>query len=360
MVYDKNSHSLHKICSRICSFPSSLPMRFIEEFSQPGDLILDNFSGKGSVPLEACLNGRIGVGNDISPEAYVLTHAKVRPIDLRHVHKFLAELKREINKIKKIDIENNLDRNARIFYSKKTFDQILKIRKILLNKKTDVAIFTKALICGILHGNSKVSLSLRCSHSFSMSPNYVKEYAKKHKLRRPYRDMIECLKIKAEEVLKDGIPKIKGKVYAKDARKLPLEDETVSLIITSPPYFNLNTYAWDNWLRLWFLGYNYKEIKKKLFETGSKEKYRNFMKESMKEMYRLLKSNSFCFIVVGDVKLNGETINTAKFLSEPAREIGFEVDKIITDIIPIHRKQFTYLNKNDGIKIDRILCLKKN
>src|SRR5438034_7497724 len=75
-------HSLHNLCSRICSFPPSIPNYFIQNFSKEGDIIFDMWSGKGSVPFEALRNYRIGIGNDKSPEAFIMTYAKVKPIGL--------------------------------------------------------------------------------------------------------------------------------------------------------------------------------------------------------------------------------------------------------------------------------------
>jgi len=353
------THSLHKICSRICSLPPAMPRYFITKYSNPGDVILDSFSGKGTAPLEACLNGRIGIGIDASPEAFVVTHAKVRPVGLIEIEEFLTDISQEMAEIDKIAAESELDKSAKIFYSKNTLEQILKIRKILSTKENDVAIFTKALMCGILHGSSKLSLSLQSSHSFSMSPTYVKKYAKEHNLKKPKKDVIKCLQIKANEVLKDPLPQTKGFAFNGDAKKINLERNSVDLAITSPPYFNLGTYAWNNWLRLWFLNYDFKEVRKKLVETASKEKYRNFMEESFQELERVLKPNAHCFVIVGDVKLNGKFVNTAAFLAKVAKDGGFEVEKIINDSIPRHSKHFVYLKKNDGIKRDRILCLKK-
>jgi len=104
-----------------------------------------------------------------------------------------------------------------------------------------------------------------------------KGYAKLHKLKRPRRDVIRCLIRKAQRVLKDGVPKIRGEAYRNDASQLELEDESVDLIVTSPPYFDKQTYAWDNWLRLWFLGYNYRDINRMLFNSQSKSKFIKFI-----------------------------------------------------------------------------------
>ena len=72
-------HRLHPMCSYLASFPAALAHAFIARYSRPGDVVLDPFSGRGTTPLQACAEGRIGVGNDLNPFAHLLTAAKVEP-----------------------------------------------------------------------------------------------------------------------------------------------------------------------------------------------------------------------------------------------------------------------------------------
>src|SRR6185369_13397109 len=72
-------HSLHPMCSYLASFPAALTHAFIARYSRPGDVVLDPFSGRGTVPLQAAAEGRIGVGNDLNPFAHLLTAAKLEP-----------------------------------------------------------------------------------------------------------------------------------------------------------------------------------------------------------------------------------------------------------------------------------------
>lgn len=350
-------HSLHRMCSRTGSFPPALARYFIEKFSKKGDRVLDPFSGKGTAPLEACLSERIGIGNDLAPEAYVLTYAKVRPVSFKTAKRYLDKIKHKMDTVN-VDL-SEVPEDVAVFYHPETLKQIIALKELLQDDDSDEAIFIKALMCGILHGSSEISLSLPCSHSFSMSPKYVKRYAKLHKLKRPRRDVIWCLIRKAQRVLKDGVPKIRGEAYRNDASQLELEDESVDLIITSPPYFDKQTYAWDNWLRLWFLGYNYRDINRMLFNSQSKSKFIKFITKCIKEMYRVLKEDSACFIVIGDVKLNGERINTAELIADIAITVGFDVKRIINDIIPRNAKYFMFIPKGKGIRLDRIVELHK-
>src|SRR3954452_20205845 len=67
------------MCSYLASFPAALAHAFIARYSRPGDVVFDPFSGRGTTPLQATAEGRIGVGNDLNPFAHLLTAAKLDP-----------------------------------------------------------------------------------------------------------------------------------------------------------------------------------------------------------------------------------------------------------------------------------------
>ena len=232
--------ALHRICSRTGSFPPALAYYFIMKYSRLGDIVLDPFSGKGTAPLEACLNGRIGIGNDLSPEAYVLTRAKVRPVHRRRVLEWIKWAESRINP-SGYDVSEVSD-DVRAFFSNYTLRQILAVRDLINETEDeDLANFMRALMLGILHGPTRMHLSVRCSHSFSMAPGYVKRYVMENGVRKPKRNVLKCLRMKAERVFRDGIPAIRGEAYMEDARRLTIEDESIDFVITSPPYFNMQT-----------------------------------------------------------------------------------------------------------------------
>src|SRR5215208_2909081 len=85
--------SLHPMCSYLASFPAALAHAFISRYSRRGDVVLDPFSGRGTTPLQACAEGRIGVGNDLNPLAYLLTAAKVEPATPAQAATRLAQLR---------------------------------------------------------------------------------------------------------------------------------------------------------------------------------------------------------------------------------------------------------------------------
>src|SRR5258705_7150470 len=86
-------HAFHPMCSYLASFPAALTHAFIARYSRPGDVVLDPFSGRGTTPLQACAEGRVGVGNDLNPFAHLLTASKVEPATRAAATTRLAQLR---------------------------------------------------------------------------------------------------------------------------------------------------------------------------------------------------------------------------------------------------------------------------
>src|SRR3954454_20045430 len=59
-------------------FPETFAEEWIDRLTQPGDIVLDPFCGRGTAPFQALLMGRQSIANDINPVAYCVTRAKSR------------------------------------------------------------------------------------------------------------------------------------------------------------------------------------------------------------------------------------------------------------------------------------------
>ena len=335
-------HSLHKLAPYVGSFPPRLVASLIDEFSSPGDVVLDPFSGSGTCPLEACLKGRVGLGSDVFIYAYVLTRAKVRPVGLDAIRRLASRLKEQMD-LSSADTDRWPELKA--IYSENTLKQIIAVRELLLEMETDEANFFKALVCGVLHGPSSMFLSVPMKDVTSMSPRYVERFAREKGLEKPDRDLFKCVFRKAQLALKDGLPPVRGEAFRADARQLPLPDRSVDLIITSPPYPGVLDYAWANWIRVWFLGSTVQEERARLLLTSSLSRYLAFMEEALQEAYRVLRPGGHCVLVVGDVRRRGKVINTAEFLAEVAEGVGFQVREVREDPYPLRKRSFLVLNE---------------
>lgn len=362
-------HSLHRLAPYNGTFPPALAHYFIQAYSDPGQTVLDPFAGSGTTALEACLCSRIGVGNDPFPYANILTHAKVRPLTYSEAEKAIRWLRKGIGKtVPALD-------NPGIgpFFHPKTLRQIMAVREFLRSRETDSAIFLKALMCGVLHGPSKMFLSLPMKDTAASSTRYIERYAREHRLTYPLRDVFDSLENKLRRAMTDPTPLVRGAATSFDARDMGIESDSVNLIVTSPPYLHVLDYSWNHWVRLWFLGEDRLQARGRMFLSGNEPKFLTFMEDSMREMYRVLAPNSVCVIVVGDVrdKQDGEILNVAERLAPLAVKAGFSLRSIIEDPYPLGSRSFVVYNESRynfdsgtrpeacAVPLDRCLVLQK-
>jgi len=364
--------------------PPQLARHFVEKYSSVGELVLDPFVGKGTALLEASLLGRKTIGFDVAPDAIIVTNAKLNPPSPRQVSDFLQRMSLNGRS------PNRVPWQVRTFFSSLTLAQLLDARQFLLcqmeagsARERRTANFLLGTLLGILHGHSKLSLSLPCAHSFAMAPRYVRNYARKFGLRRPYRDVKACLLARAEELLTEPPPLVRGKAFLSGAQKYIARVgnkliDSVDLIVTSPPYLDVQTYAKDSWLRFWLLGYDYKIMRTRFIETGSASLYLKRLSPCLSEMLRVLKPSRHAVIVAGDAPcvVRGKTkfFKTAHELGKLATTLTtggytFEVETTIVDEIPSHARYYSAVHKDGklaasdakrkGVRLERIVVLKK-
>lgn len=343
-------------------FPPSIPNFFIQKYSEPKDTILDPFSGRGTAPLEACMLGRVGIGNDKNPLAYVLTAAKVNVPPINEIRNRIRDLSIRY-KDGKAPAKVN-DWKIRMLYSEYTLKQISFLRDELSWGTDNTDTFITAMLLGIMHGNSRGYLSIKMPNTFSMAPNYVKKYIKTNQLEKPIRDVFHCLHKKLARCYQ--VVNFTGKAYNEDARKIPqISDSSINLIVTSPPYTRVIRYGDFNWIRLWFLKKESKEVDKTLFCSASLPKYKEFMFEVFEECWRVLDDEGTCVFIIGDVKktTSDETNNLASFIwEEVAEPTGFSLKvPIIEDRIKDETKvsKIWGTTRGQATKVDRVIVLSK-
>ena len=180
-------HPFHPMCSYLASFPAALTHAFIARYSRPGDVVLDPFSGRGTTPLQACAEGRTGVGNDLNPFAHLLTAAKVEPATQAQATTRLAALRLGWNSdgaawlalgsevarqtpiaVARVPAAGSgapaadgvevVPAEVAMAFHARTLAQLLFVRTMLrLDDRTDR--FLAAALTGILHGKSASYLS---------------------------------------------------------------------------------------------------------------------------------------------------------------------------------------------------------
>jgi hypothetical protein len=393
-------HSFHPMCSYLASFPAALTHAFIARYSRPGDVVLDPFSGRGTTPLQACAEGRIGVGNDLNPFAHLLTASKVRPAtraaavtrltQLRlawHAESepWLALARRVIAHPvdTRVPVAGSRDPDAleelvpsevALAFHPDTLAQLLFVRTTLdLEDRTDG--FLAAAITGILHGKSASYLSELMPNTFSMAPRYVREFAARTEFASPRRDVFDGLAAKLGRLFRQAPPPIEGIALLGDARDVApcareaLRDrgrpERARLVVTSPPYLRVVKYGYYNWLRTWFLGFDARLIDATLDDAHHREPYLAFLRDVLAGLRQVLADDAVVVLVIGDVETDrGRRIKGGVGLAErtweqAAEPEGYRLAGVALDDVAALRKMTKLWGTEAGraTKTDRILVL---
>ncbi|MEO0097449.1 MAG: DNA methyltransferase [candidate division WOR-3 bacterium] len=274
---------------------------------EEGAVVLDPFIGSGTTAVEAQLLGINCVGIDISPLCVLQSKVKTESIN---VLSQIIEWKRKILTTS-FDIKNlnNIidtipNENVRNFY---------KMVKLIA-----------------------ISDNARRGKNFSNS--FFKNLELMIASVSDYIEITEELNLKLGKLdIKEG-----------DARALPLKNESVDGIITSPPYSIALDYVSNDAHALKELGYNLLEIREKFIGVRGKGKqridfYNEDMKKSLEEMFRVLKPKKYAVIIIGNATYIGKEINTIEFVIDYAEKIGFKlvknIDKIIYGLYNVMQKE---------------------
>jgi hypothetical protein len=260
--------------------------------------------------------------------------------------------------------------SVKTFFHPSTLQQIVSIhRKVRVSLENEsgatlqVARVVHATLLGILHGHASYSLSISSSHAFAMSPTYVMKCAKEHGLKAPLRDVKACLQAKLARCLARPLPPpvpaavVRGK--AQDALTLlsPLRGR-VDCVLTSPPYLASHTYAKDNWLRHWLLGYDYRDLSGDYLQTGSISKYRQEMRLVIENIGALLRLGGRLICIIGRMGHGTPSVPKDVNMTQMFKYLISEypgtlsLDNIVTERVNSSRRYYHALSSTNGHNAD--------
>ena len=123
-----------------------------------------------------------------------------------------------------------------------------------------------------------------------------------------------------------------------DARHLPLKDESVQGIITSPPYSIALDYVANDAHAFKAMGYDLDKMRKEFIVVRGKGEtriklYNKDMIKSLNEVHRVLEKGRCCAIVIGNATYQQHKVKTIEFTIEQCEKLGFTLIKNINKII---------------------------
>lgn len=244
-------------------FPISFAFDVIEAHSQPGGAVLDPFAGRGSSIYAASQLGRLGWGIEIHPVGWIYARAKLEPADRRNVLRRIAELE-ELALAIPPPVVGALPGFFHVCYAPRVLRFLLAARSHLRWKHSVVDRTLVALLLIHLHGKRSSSLSNQMRQGKAMSPDYSVRWWQDNQSLPPDIDPAAFLVDRVEWRYLKGKPR-GSKAYmtlGDSTRALQRAGTSITerlnrkfdLLFTSPPYYGITNYHYDQWLRLWLLG----------------------------------------------------------------------------------------------------------
>lgn len=267
---DRSSHIIHP-------YPAKLLPHIVhfflanEQLSPRAGVVLDPFSGSGTVGLEAILSGRTAILFDVNPLARLIAQVKTTPISEPRMTRALDRAVQRFGSYKSADKPDVVNRDH--WYYPHVQDKLARLKRAI-DEESSPELRQFLLICfsvicqRVSLADPRVSVPVRLSADryTSGSASHVQITKRLNSLKRVnvLEAFIEITKANTDRV--SSLNQLNGNlgcahIAGTDAKQLTgierngkLADSSVDLIITSPPYGGAQKYVRSSSLSLGWLG----------------------------------------------------------------------------------------------------------
>ena len=351
----RQANRIHEISYRAC-FKPQLPAFFINRFTEKNEVVYDPFMGRGTTPVESALLGRIPYGNDINPISIAITEPRVNPPESFPVQKRLTKIPWDDFK----DIENQ---DLLVFYHPDTLAKLEGLRKRFIQRAQDGTLdlvdqWIRMIAINRLTGHSPGFFSV-----YTMPPNQAVSLKSQRRINErrnqtpQARDVPLLIWKKSQRLLSQSIVRSDNYLFTNDPsdRTAQIPDDSVNLVVTSPPFLDVVDYETDNWLRCWFLGIDPGSVNVTMVKSISA--WQKFTHQTMLELSRVVRPGGHVAYEVGEVR--SATVHLEKEVIAAVKGTDFEVLGVI-----VNQQEFTKTancwgveNNTRGTNSNRIVLL---
>ena len=355
----RQAHSIHEVSYRAC-FKAQLPEFFIKRLTRPGDAIYDPFMGRGTTPVQAALMGRRPIGNDINPLSVLFCRPRLEPPAITDVARRLDEIRWEKGE--------SDDPDLLAFYSPQTLRHVCALREWLLERAPldqtpdPVDDWIRMVAINRLSGHSPGFFSV-----YTLPPNQAVSAKSQRKINErrgqipPDRNVKKLILRKTASLLHDGpVPSHPPVLLMTGtAQSTPtIQDSSVQLVVTSPPFLDIVQYAEDNWLRSWFAGIDTSSVA--IAHHRTEIAWQDMIRETLSELGRIVMAGGHVAFEVGEVR-NGKVL-LERLVWEAAEDLPF--DRLF---VMVNQQEFTKTancwgvrNNTKGTNTNRIVVLRRH
>jgi len=433
---DAYTHFLHRYPAKLLPY---IPIYVLSSsLAEPNDIVLDVFAGTGTVLLESIIHPfhpRRAYGVEINPLARLISQVKTHPLDPDKLRASARDLFKRIRSFSGTPTLLEFP-GIDFWFRGKAKEGLALVRERIetANLEADYKDFFRACFSSIIRDMSRadprvsppVRVTVKTVRRFGQDQRDLmqKELRRKQKAKAStlFRQAV-LRNIQRMGELWDARPlnynenQPLATIIWDDARSLcqasylgkgnldkstapPLADNSIGIVITSPPYINAQKYVRTTKLELWWLAMvepstdglsqfakqfvgtervpyeEYKELSlvgnpradevlKHIYKSsperaGIVSRYFRDMRLVMTEVYRVLKPGGYFVLVIGDNTVCGHVVENHSILAEIAQEdIGFYLKAVLVDEIR-SRGLITKRHETAGVIADEwVLMLKK-
>jgi DNA modification methylase len=403
---DRLTHFIHPYPAKLLTH---IPFFFLQNdlLSKPQDNVLDVFAGSGTVLLESIVAGRHAYGVDSNPLARLISKVKTTALHPNKLKETANTLLQNIPR--KSSIQTPDVHNINYWYYPHIVEKLKRIRETILSIQNDL-VQDFFLICfsklsrDVSLANPRLSVPVRLKEGIYPEEHFLYEQteARKRSLKRTnvVDEFVKIIDTNIERMAELwSLRKTLGKttMIASDARNLKiqncreskylgLEDNSMQLVITSPPYPGAQKYIRSSFLNIGWLGlesstnlrflkaetigreelcyHEYCELLKTGVSSADRQLSRLFqlskvrasiaavylveMREVIAEIVRVLKPGGYLVLVAANNEICKTVFQTQDFLREICLQYGLkERLRLIDDIKS--RGLMTKRNKTAGV-----------
>ena len=344
----RQGNSLHEISYRAC-FKPQLPGFFISRLTEIGEGVYDPFMGRGTTLLEAFLQGRKPLGNDINPLSAALLEPRINPPTYEEVEVRLNQIILGAGEESYPELE--------VFFHPDTLRQIIALKEYFLRRESSGEIdnvdkWIRMVAINRLTGHSPGFFSV-----YSLPPNQAVSIKSQRRINEKREQTPDSKEIKprilkrTKALLKDwnGAPlshtglDLSPSLTVEDAAgAMSIPNSSAGLVVTSPPFLDVVDYQGDNWMRCWFLGIDASTVE--ITELKKPEDWKAKMTEVMRDLSRILKPSGYLAFEVGEVTYKREKLLLEELVLEAGVAAGLE-----PVIIMINAQEFTKTSNAWGV-----------
>ncbi len=398
------SHGLHSYAAKC---PPQLARYGVRYYSHAGDTVLDPMAGSGTTLIEAKILGRHAIGYDIDPLAHLLARVKTQPlkdckIEAAHdviLKRCQRDLKDLQSRTKSAALRKRAEppsfNNRDYWFAPEVASSLSLLSYHIAESRSPKAVsdFLWVALSSLILSKTSVANARDIIHSrhhyheHKQVPDVLEKFTARVKvMRRQMRDFVQrCSKS----------PKTDVHTRVGDARHLRVEDESVDLVFTSPPYATALDYPRAHFLAIpWMtavLGVDlpayfsktpdYIGSERGRFRTSFEvsptlagypltraiigrlqknslrhakltQRYFLDMKRVMAEVSRVLKHEGYAIIVVCPSHIRKVRVQTHRVLTEISVQEGLRLKRQFTRTINERRRLLPYVRKSFGMRMD--------